>query len=104
MSYTTYFLRFTSKTKMNNEFKKVDYYKTDENDNTYYSVYPATGDIDVVGEIYNNDAVYDEEGNVISEATKKDGYHVNVILKEPLPESLESFVVQPANPYRVFAS
>jgi hypothetical protein len=89
---------------MNNEFKKVDYYKTDEDNNIYYSVYPAVGDIDVVGEIYNDDAVYDEEGNLVTEATKKDGYHVNVIMKEELPESLQSFVVQPTNPHRVFAS
>jgi len=39
---------------------------------------------------------------VVSEPTKKDGWHINVILQGALPEALEEFVVTPANPYRVF--
>ena len=66
------------------------------------------GGIDIVGEIWNDDGVYetDEETgeiSVISEATKKDGWHVNVILASDLPEELQEFVVEPVTPSRRFA-
>ena len=61
---------------------------------SYYSVGStpsAPGDIDIVGEIYNNDGVYSDpdpetgEIAVISQPTKKDGWHINLVLAGPLP-------------------
>ena len=75
---------------------------------SYYTVGDIPGGIDIVGEIWNDDGVYetDEETgeiSVISEATKKDGWHVNVILASDLPEELQEFVVEPVTPSRRFA-
>ena len=58
--------------------------------------------IDVVGIIYNNDAVIDPDTReVITPATAKAGYHVNYI--GVLPTDWDEFLVAPAAPYRVFA-
>jgi len=109
MSYTTYYLRFNSQEEADTKLTEVGYKHEDtfnEETRTYYAVKDQVGDIDVVGEIYNNDGVYEtgEDGMpvVVSEPTKKDGWHINVILQGALPEALEEFVVTPANPYRVF--
>jgi len=110
MAYTTYYLRFNSQEEADTKLTEVGYKHEDtfnEETRTYYAVKDQVGDIDVVGEIYNNDGVYEtgEDGMpvVVSEPTKKDGWHINVILQGALPEALEEFVVTPANPYRVFA-
>lgn len=110
MSYTTYYLRFASQEEADTKFTEVGYKHEDtfnEETRTYYAVKDQVGDIDIVGEIYNNDGVYetDEDGFpvVVTEPTKKEGYHVNIILQGALPEALEEFVVVPTNPYRVFA-
>jgi len=109
MAYTTYYLRFNSQEEADTKLTEVGYKHEDtfnEETRTYYAVKDQVGDIDVVGEIYNNDGVYEtgEDGMpvVVSEPTKKDGWHINVILQGALPEALEEFVVTPANPYRVF--
>jgi hypothetical protein len=58
--------------------------------------------IDVVGTIYNDDAVLDPDtGAVVTPATPKTGYHVNFI--GALPEGWSAFLVTPVAPYRVFA-
>jgi len=110
MSYTTYYLRFNSQEEADTKLTEVGYKHEDtfnEETRTYYAVKEQVGDIDVVGDVYNNDGVYEtgEDGMpiVVSEPTKKDGWHINVILQGALPEALEEFVVTPANPYRVFA-
>jgi len=110
MAYTTYYLRFNSQEEADIKLTEVGYKHEDtfnEETRTYYAVKDQVGDIDIVGEIYNNDGVYEtgEDGMpiVVSEPTKKDGWHINVILQGALPEALEEFVVTPANPYRVFA-
>ena len=57
---------------------------------------------DVVGTIYNDDGVYDEETReVISEPTVMEGFHVNFIGE--LPQELEANLVTPVAPYRKFA-
>lgn len=110
MSYTTYYLRFISQEEADTKLEEVGYKHEDtfnEETRTYYAVKDQVGDIDIVGEIYNNDGVYEtgEDGFpvVVTEPTKKEGYHVNIILQGELPEELEEFVVVPTNPYRVFA-
>jgi hypothetical protein len=57
--------------------------------------------IDVVGTIYNNDAVLDPDGTVVTPATAKTGFHVNFI--GALPTGWSEFLVAPVAPYRVFA-
>ena len=58
--------------------------------------------IDVVGTIYNDDAVLDpESGEVVTPATPMAGYHVNFV--GALPEGWDAFLVTPVAPYRVFA-
>ena len=54
--------------------------------------------------IPDNDGVYNEETfEVITPPTKKEGYHINLILAGALPVELQEFAVIPQNPYRVFA-
>lgn len=102
--YTQYFLRFTSKEEAEQKLTEVGYSSTNpETEETYYHTPPHTGDIDIIGDIYNNDAVFDEEGNLITPATKLDGYHLNIILNVELPQELNEYLVHPELPYRVFA-
>ncbi len=71
-------------------------------DQTTWSYYTHEHSCDVVGTIYNNDGVYDEEtGEVISAPTVMEGYHVNFIGE--LPEELQANIVTPVSPYRKFA-
>ena len=51
-----------------------------------------------LGTLYNDDAVYDEEGNIITPATPLKGYHADIRLTGELPEALVPFIVTPANP------
>ena len=110
MSYTTYYLRFVSQEEAETKLTEVGYKHEDtfnEETRTYYAVKDQVGDIDIVGEIYNNDGVYEtgEDGflTVVTEPTKKDGYYVNIILQGTLPKELGVYSVEPTNPYRVFA-
>ena len=116
MTYTPYYLKFSSEEEMTTTFEALGWIRTQQisiegqEPPTYYSMRPElNGDIDVVGVIYNNDAVFEinDEGYpvVVSEATSIDGWHVNLILEEPLPEELQDFVLDPApvTPRRVFA-
>jgi hypothetical protein len=107
MSYTTYYLRFNSQEEAETKLTEVGYKHEDtfnEETRTYYAIKDQVGDIDIVGEIYNDDGVYDEETfEVITPPTKKEGYHINIITSGALPEELQEFVVTPNNPYRVFA-
>ena len=65
------------------------------------AAYTADRAIDVIGTLYNDDAVVDEEGEVTTPATAMTGYHVNYI--GALPEGWEAFEVTPDRPQRVFA-
>jgi hypothetical protein len=103
MKYTTYYLRFSFQPEA--EFKLLQVgYKYESKNRNYYKIQDQVGDIDIIGEIYNNDGVYDEElFKVISPPTKKDGWHVNIICENELPEALQEYIVTPKNPHRVFA-
>ena len=110
MSYITYYLRFNSQEEAETKLTEVGYKHEDtfnEETRTYYAIKDQVGDIDIVGDIYNNDGVYEngEDGFpvVVTEPTKKDGFHVNIILNGELPEELGGYSVEPVNPYRVFA-
>jgi hypothetical protein len=61
------------------------------------------GAIDVVGEVWDG-GEWDEMGNEIVAPTLVPGWHVNVAPNpgHVLPVALESYVVHPETPYRVF--
>ena len=117
-----YYLKFTDKadweTKSAAAGVKTTSKDPEGNDVVTYSV---DGAIDIVGTVYNDDATYNEDFTIKTEATAKDGYHVNLRLntkfsgvttdadgKESpidvtLPSEFSSNVVTPSSPYQVFA-
>ena len=56
--------------------------------------------IDVVGTITRG-GEYDEDGKVLVKPTVLPGFHVN--FAGVLPDGWDDYLVEPANPYRVFA-
>jgi hypothetical protein len=112
MAYTTHYLRFPSQEIADSKLTEIGYKRTETIDDetiTFYTVTDQVGDIDIIGDIWNNDGVYSEpdpetgEMTVITPPTKMEGYHVNIILEGSLPEALQEFIVTPNSPYRVFA-
>ncbi len=117
--YNTYYLKFVSQEEWDAKAAEAGYrYEDPETEAVSYSVSP--GAIDVVGVIYNDDAVFDEEGEMTSPPTAKDGWHVNVrvrpqydtvivegekdtLVDVTLPEVLNTYIVEPQTPSRVFA-
>ena len=117
--YNTYYLKFASQEEWDTKAAEAGYrYEDPETGAVYYSVSP--GAIDVVGTIYNDDAVFDEEGEMTSPPTAKDGWHVNVRVRPQyefddsapkdqqqsdisLPAVLNTYIVEPQTPSRVFA-
>jgi hypothetical protein len=68
----------------------------------YYTCYTHDHSMDIVGVIYNNDGVYDEEtGEVLTPPTPMPGWHVN--FKGTLPDGWDANLVTPITPYRKFA-
>jgi hypothetical protein len=71
-------------------------------DQLTWSYYTHDHSCDVVGVIYNDDGVYDQETfEVVTPPTAMEGFHVNYI--GAYPEELQEFVVAPSTPYRKFA-
>jgi len=67
-----------------------------------WSYYTNDYACDVVGVIYNDDGVYNQEtGEVITPPTAMDGWHVN--FKSDKDIDWSGFPVYPQTPYRVFA-
>ena len=66
-----------------------------DNQSEVFNYYTHDWAIDDVGIIYNND------GEVITPPTQMEGWHVNIIGE--LPPELNQYLVNPSNPYRVFA-
>ena len=67
-----------------------------------YIQYTHDHAMDIVGVIYNDDAIVDPEtGEIISPATPMAGYHINFI--GVLPTGWDAYLVTPMAPYRVFA-
>ena len=54
----------------------------------------------IVGTIYNNDAVYGDDGEVITPATPKEGFHVNAL--SPI-DGADDYLVTPEHPTRRYA-
>jgi hypothetical protein len=111
MAYQTYYLRFNSQEEAETKLEEVGYKRTETFDGveqTFYTVTDQVGDIDIVGEIWNDDGVYEEDSEtfeitIVTPPTKMDGWHINIILEESLPEALQPYIVTPQHPHRVFA-
>ena len=115
--YNTYYLKFASQEEWETKAEEAGYRQQDSVTGLiYYSV--SRGAIDVIGTLYNDDAVYDDEGEIVTPATAKEGWHVNIrvipnseiidgetqtIRDISLPEVLNNYIVEPQTPSRVFA-
>jgi hypothetical protein len=95
---TTFYLRFADEA----TFRSAAFVAglCDEDGN--YSQYTHDHAMDIVGILYNDDAVVDPDGTVVTPATPMAGWHVNFI--GALPTGWDAFLVSPVAPYRVFAS
>lgn len=59
--------------------------------------------VDVIGTIYNDDGVYDEEGNEVTPPTAVPGFHVNAKwMNEPTTRAVAATITKPATPHRIF--
>lgn len=124
MSYTTHFLKFPDSETFDAIASEVGYKITteaqlDEDGNVVfpasvsYTTEPTSGPgaIDIIGTIYENNAVYgepDEEGmpTLVSPATEIEGFHVNICIRSDteLPSQFSTYVLDPApnTPSRTF--
>ena len=104
MSRETTYLRFANETAWVNAAKAANFYVTVTDDEGLESevlqAYTAERAIDVIGTLYNDDGVYDEEGEEVSAPTAMTGFHVNYL--GDLPDGWDAFEVKPSLPRRVF--
>lgn len=64
---------------------------------------PNFANISVIGTIYNDDGLYDEEGNMVTPPTAKEGWHVNVRACDGEPmELIEPYAIDVDSPVRVW--
>jgi hypothetical protein len=77
----------------------------DETSDTFgFILHGHLGDLDEVGLIIHEQGTYDPDtGEEITPPTHKEGWHLNAVLKTPLPPSLTEYLVTPENPVRRFA-
>jgi hypothetical protein len=114
--YNTYYLKFASQEEWDTKAEEAGYRNQNPmTEEVSYSVNP--GAIDVIGIILNDDAVFDDEGDVVTPSTAKEGWHVNIrvtqrheydiendqYIDQSLPEVLNNYIIHPQTPNRVFA-
>lgn len=98
----THYLRFPDESTFRSAAFVAGLYNEPESDSPGgYIQYTHDHAMDIVGVIYNNDAVFDPDGTVVTPATPMAGWHVNYI--GVLPTGWDAFLVSPVAPYRVFA-
>ena len=96
------FFRFTDEAAWVAAAKAAGFYVTDpETESEVLQAYTAERAIDVIGTLYNDDGVYDEEGDEVSAPTAMAGFHVNYL--GDLPEGWDVYEVTPEQPKRIFA-
>ena len=99
------FFRFTDEAAWLTAAKAAGFYVTvtDEEgvESEVLQAYTTDRAIDVIGTLYNDDGVYDEESKVITAPTAMTGFHVNYL--GDLPDGWDAYEVTPAQPKRVFA-
>ena len=97
----TCFLRFTDESAWTAAAAEAGLYSApDEDGSTTLLAYTHDRAIDAVGTITRG-GEYDEDGKVLVKPTVLPGFHVN--FAGVLPDGWDVFLVEPANPYRVFA-
>lgn len=94
------FFKFTDEAAWLTAARAAGFMGTDEEGNEILIQYTHDRAIDVIG-IITEGGEWDDDGNVITEPTALDGWHVNYI--GDLPTGWESYEVTPSTPYRVFA-
>jgi hypothetical protein len=95
------YLKFDSETAMLEAMRSAGLLAVDEVGNEFVPFYHNGTTIDVVGLIVDTPAVMNEDGNITTEATFVEGWHVN--LRGDIPVGLESYEIEtPATPARVW--
>jgi hypothetical protein len=99
----TSYLRFPDETTFCSAALVAGFYSEPEGDNPGgYIQYSHDHAMDIVGILYNDDAIADPEtGEIITPVSPVEGWHVNFI--GTLPEGWEQYLVVPRNPRRKFA-
>lgn len=99
----TNYLRFANEAAFQDAALAAGLFTAPEGDNPGgYAQYTHDHAMDIVGILYNNDAIIDPEtGEITSPATPMEGWHINYI--GTLPEGWDQYLVAPRNPRRVFA-
>jgi hypothetical protein len=98
----THFLRFTNESAWTSAATAAGFFsEPDEDGNTPLLAYTHDHAIDVVGTITRGGEYDPETGDVIVAPTVLDGWHVN--FQGTLPDGWDEYLVEPMNPYRVFA-
>lgn len=98
----TNYLRFTDQTTWETKATEVGI-RVQYEDEWVIQYYTHEHSIDVVGIIYNNDGVYNEEtGEVVTLPSAMEGWHVNY-KTDALPDALTEYIVTPSSPHRKFA-
>ena len=49
--------------------------------------------LDIIGALYNDDGVYDDEGNVIAEPTLLNGFHANIRCTQEIADLIPSKII-----------
>jgi len=99
----TNYLRFPGETAFRSAAYVAGFYNEPEGDNPGgYIQYTHDHAMDIVGILYNDDAIVDPEtGKITSPPTPIEGWHVNFI--GTLPDGWGDYLVAPRNPRRKFA-
>ena len=99
---TTNYLRFPDESAFRSAAFIAGLYNEPEGDNPGgYIQYTHDHAMDIVGVIYNNDAVIDPDGTVVTPATPMEGWHITY--SGTLPDGWDAYLVAPRNPRRKFA-
>ena len=113
-----YYLKYNSKSGMKTSFRSHGWIHTVEYDGEtteFYAWFDSdqnnVGTIDVIGDMFTEPVLsenFNEDGtrDVVTEAQKIDGYHVNITTDLDLPSNLTKYLVYPKTPKRLtnFAS
>lgn len=76
---------------------------TDQDDNVFWRTDTHDYSLDIIGEMYADDAVYSEDGEVITPPTKIEGYFANIVATKDIINTIpEQYFVYPQNRRRVF--
>lgn len=102
--YTDLYLKFTNEAQANSLlYSDIPSAFDAEGNPTEFTKQANFMNIDVLGVLYEG-GEWDEEGNVVTEPTQLEGWHVNIrVLPNEDATALEEFAVVPTIPRRVWA-